>query len=70
MENLKYMKKLISRIEAAVKEVEKADISADISKQEREIRPVLNELQMVAPRVWNDFIHKCRSQRTKISQGE
>lgn len=70
MENLKYMKKLISRIEAAVKEVEKADISADISKQEREIRPVLNELQMVAPRVWNDFIQKCRSQRTKISQGE
>ena len=70
MENLKYMKELIKRIDASAKAVDAADIPADVSKQERLIHPVLKELQMVAPRVWDDFIKKCSEQRAKISRGE
>lgn len=52
--NIAYTKELIKRIEDSIKAIEKAEITSDISKQERLIVPVLKEIQMACPRIWDD----------------
>lgn len=65
-ENLAYVKDLIKRYEAVVKAVKKADDPAEITKQERLIQPVLKEMQLAIPRVWDDFIRTTRNRREEI----
>ncbi len=70
MENLKYLKTLIKRIEDSGKVIAKAETSAEVSEQERLIHPVLKEMQMVTPRVWDDYIKATRDRRREISEGK
>lgn len=70
MENLEYLKKLIKRIEDSVKIVKKAESPDQISEQERLIHPVLKEMQMVTPMVWDDYIRATRDRRREISEGK
>ena len=65
-----YVKDLIKRYEAAVTAVKKAEDPADITKQERLLQPVLKELQLAIPRVWDDFIIVTRERREQIRNGE
>lgn len=52
--NIAYTKELIKRIEDGIKVIEEAELSRDISKQERLIMPLLKEIQMACPRIWDD----------------
>lgn len=70
MENLEYLKKLIKRIEDSVKIVKKAESPDQVSEQERLIHPVLKEMQMVTPRVWDDYIRATRDRRREIAEGK
>lgn len=70
MENIDYLKKLIRRIEDSVKIVKKAESPDQISEQERLIHPVLKEMQMVTPRVWDDYIRATRDRRKEITEGK
>ena len=65
-ENLAYVKDLIKRYEAAVRAVRKAETPEEVSKQERLIQPVLKELQLAIPRVWDDFTKVTRKRREEI----
>lgn len=69
-ENLAYVKDLIKRYETAVRAVKKAETPEDVSKQERLIQPVLKEMQLAIPRVWNDFSRETRIRRDQIRNGE
>ena len=70
MENLEYLKGLIKRIEYSVKIVKKAESPDQISEQERLTHPVLKEMQMVTPRVWDDYIRVTRDRRREITEGK
>lgn len=70
MENLEYLKGLIKRIEGSVKIVKKAESPDQISEQERLTHPVLKEMQMVTPRVWDDYIRVTRDRRREITEGK
>jgi hypothetical protein len=70
MENLKYLEDLIKRVKDSVKAVEKAESPNQISEQERLAHPVLKEMQMVTPRVWDDYIRATRKRRQEISEGK
>lgn len=70
MENLEYLKKLIKRIEDSVKIIKKAESPDQISEQERLIQPVLKEMQMATPRVWDDYIRATRDRRREITEGK
>lgn len=65
-ENLAYVKDLIKRYEAAVRVVKKAEDPAEVTKQERAIQPVLKELQLAIPRIWDDFVKETRKRREEI----
>lgn len=70
MENIEYLKKLIKRIEDSVKIVKKAESPDQISEQERLTHPLLKEMQMVTPRVWDDYIRATRDRRREIAEGK
>lgn len=70
MENLEYLKGLIKRIEDSVKAIKKAESPDQISEQERLSHPVLKEMQMVTPRVWDDYIRAARDRRKEIAEGK
>lgn len=70
MQNLEYLKELIERIETCAKAVEKSDTPEKISEQERVSHPILKEMQMVTPRVWDDFIKLTRENRQRIQEGK
>lgn len=70
MENLEYLKGLIKRIEDSVKAIKKAESPDQISEQERLSHPVLKEMQMVTPRVWDDYIRVTRDRRREIAEGK
>ncbi len=70
MENLEYLKGLIKRIEDSVKVIKKAESPDQISEQERLSHPVLKEMQMVTPRVWDDYIRAARDRRKEIAEGK
>ena len=70
MENIEYLKKLIKRIEDSVKIVKKAESPDQISEQERLTQPVLKEIQMATPRVWDDYIRVTRDRRKEITEGK
>lgn len=70
MQNLDYLKGLIKRIEKSAEIVKKAETPEEISKQERDTHPVLKEIQMVAPRLWDDYIKLTRENRQRIQEGK
>lgn len=70
MENLDYLKGLIKRLDAAARDIKKAETPQDVSELERSVHPVLKELQMATPRVWDDFVKLCRDQRKAIMEGK
>jgi hypothetical protein len=69
-ENLAYVKELIKRYEASVRAVKKAECSEDITKQERLTQPLLKEMQLAMPRVWDDFIRTTSNRRQEIREGK
>lgn len=70
MESIKYLKSLIKRIEDSEKKIKQAEYSGQITEQERLIQPVLKEIQMVCPRIWDDYIKVTRTRRQEISEGK
>lgn len=66
--NLAYVKDLIKRYEAALKQVKKAESPDEVTKIEREIHPVLKEMQLAIPRVWEDFARETRDRRVEIRE--
>lgn len=70
MENLDYLKGLIKRLDAAARDIKKAETPQGVSDLERTVHPVLKELQMATPRVWDDFVKLCRDQRKTIMEGK
>lgn len=70
MENLDYLKGLIKRLDASARDIKKAETPQDVSELERSVHPVLKELQMATPRVWDDFVKLCRDQRKNIMEGK
>ena len=68
--NLSYVEKLLKRIGDGIKGIEKAETPRDVSEYERKIQPVLNELQMAAPRVWDDVSKASLKRRTEIRDGK
>lgn len=70
MQNLDYLKKLIKRLEATEKAIKKSETPNEVSEQERLVHPVLKEMQMVTPRVWDDFVRFTRERRKEIAEGK
>lgn len=70
MQNLDYLKDLIKRVEASAKAVKAAETPNKVSEQERLSHPVLKEMQMVVPRVWDDYIKLTRNRRQEITEGK
>lgn len=67
-ENLAYVKDLIKRYEAALRSLKKAESPDEVTKIEREIHPVLKEMQLAIPRVWEDFARETRDRRVEIRE--
>lgn len=70
MDNLEYLKGLIKRLDASARDIKKAETPQGVSDLERIVHPVLKELQMVTPRVWDDFVKLCQTRRKEISEGK
>lgn len=67
-ENLAYLKDLIKRYEAALRAVKKAETPGEVTEQERLIHPVLKEMQLAVPRIWEDFSKETRDRRIEIRE--
>lgn len=65
-QNLAYVKDLIKRYENALRAVKKAETPEAVTEQERLIQPVLKEMQLAVPRVWDDFSRATRDRRQEI----
>ena len=63
-----YTKELLKRIEASMKAVKKADVLADITKEERNFYPVLREIQLVVPRIGNEYLQCTNKRRNEIKE--
>lgn len=61
-----YTKELIKRIEASLKKVKAAETPGDVSAQERAFYPVLREIQLVVPRIGDEFMRAGRKRRQEI----
>ncbi len=70
MQNLEYLKGLVKRVEDSAKAIEKAETPQEVSEQERLAHPVLKEMQMVTPRVWDDYIKAAQNRRKEIRDGQ
>lgn len=66
--NLAYVKDLIKRYETALRSLKKAESPAEVTQIEREIHPVLKEMQLAIPRVWEDFARETRNRRIEIRE--
>lgn len=65
-QNLAYVKDLIKRYENALRAVKRAETPEEVTEQERLIQPVLKEMQLAVPRVWDDFSRATRDRRQEI----
>lgn len=68
--NLAYVKELIKRYEDALKSLKKAESPDEVTKIERSIHPVLKEMQLAIPRVWEDFARESRDRRIAIRESQ
>ena len=66
MENLDYIKGVIRRFEAQVNAIKKAETSNQISEAERELVPIMKDLQLAIPRLGNDITKLTRERRLEI----
>ena len=67
-ENLSYVKDLIKRYEAAISAIKKTNNPHEITVQERKLAPVLAEIQIAIPRIWDDFVRVARKRRQEIRE--
>ena len=68
-QNLAYVKDLIKRYETTLRAVKKAETMDEVTQQERLIQPVLKEMQLAIPRVWDDFTVATRTRRAELRDG-
>lgn len=66
MENLDYIKGVIKRFEAQVDAIKKAETNNQISEAERELVPIMKDLQLAIPRLGNDITRLTRERRMEI----
>lgn len=66
MENLDYIKGVIKRFEGQVDAIKKAETSNQISEAERELVPIMKDLQLAIPRLGNDISKLTRERRVEI----
>jgi len=66
MENLDYIKGIIERFEKQVDVIKKAETSNQISEAERELVPIMKDLQLAIPRLGNDITKLTRERRMEL----
>ena len=66
MENLDYIKSIIKRFEKQVDAINKAKTSNEISEAERELVPIMKDLQLAIPRLGNDITKLTRDRRMEL----
>lgn len=66
MENLDYIKGILDRFEKQVENVRNAKSSAEISDAERELVPIMKDLQLAIPRLGNDISKLTRERRLEL----
>lgn len=66
MENLEYIKGVIKRFDEQVANVKKAKTSEEISEAERELVPIMKDLQLAIPRLGNDIAKLTRERRAEL----
>lgn len=66
---LNHFNETVKRLTDLFGKMEKATSQVEVSELEKEGTALMREVQIVAPRVWEDFISVDRAQRNKISQG-
>lgn len=66
---LNHFNEAVKRLTDLFGKMEKATSQVEVSELEKEGTALMREVQIVAPRVWEDFISVDRAQRNKISQG-
>lgn len=67
-DNLAYVKDLIKRYETAISAIKKTKDPTEITIQERKTAPVMNELQVAIPRIWDDLVRTSRKRRQEIKE--
>lgn len=66
MENLDYIKSIIARFEKQVENINNAKTSNDISEAERELVPIMKDLQLAIPRLGIDVAQLTRKRRVEL----
>ena len=66
MENLEYIKGIIKRFDEQVANVKKAKTGEEISEAERELVPIMKDLQLAIPRLGNDISKLTRERRAEL----
>jgi hypothetical protein len=66
MENLTYIKGVLERFERLIDNVNNAKSSFDISEAERELGPIMKDLQLAVPRLGNDVAKLVRERRAEL----
>lgn len=66
MENLKYIKEVLGRLEKQVAVIENAKNSMEISDAERELVPIMKDLQLAIPRLGIDVAALSRKRRAEM----
>jgi len=66
---LNHFNEAVKRLTDLFGKMEKATSQVEVSELEKEGTALMREVQIAAPRVWEDFIAVDRAQRNKISQG-
>ena len=69
MENFENLKVLLDRFDGIVKKIQTATAQETVTEAEREGTHLMREIQLVAPRIWEDFLAVDRARRNEISQG-
>lgn len=66
MENLDYIKGILERFEKQVDIIKKAKTGNEISEAERELVPIMKDLQLAIPRLGDDVYKLSRERRVEI----
>ena len=66
---LNHFNETVKRLTDLFGKMKKATSQVEVSELEKEGTALMREVQIVAPRVWEDFISVDRAQRNKISHG-
>lgn len=69
MKNEKYFKEVLKRYDKKMKELKGAKTPNEVSHLERELMPLLTEMQMCLPRLGEDVFQAARDRRKEILNG-